>query len=711
MNSTREGLKNHIEDVLRESGSGLKADSVHERLGETYDVNASKRTIQQVLKEMVEDGRLDRQRRREGQGRPPYYYFIPEDDTGSRSAPVSYTDAEGEQATLFSYQDGVESATVKARGDMEPTGRDHEEAMLDFVDEVGRDVLADIAQSHRDESEYVQRITHVAPALEAESPVDLLTEMVYWTVRELNALGDEVRQRKERGDLEGFSEKVRELEQFCGWARRYFQGFWRLDPRGKEQEAMVDLPPAHSFYEADDIAEASVNISKNELRNHFNNRIIGESVIDILDVENNLEHGVGTDSSVADIAVRNENAFVPRTELSIFTAAAALETEDGQYTDFDFNPQRYEDYHDSEALERGLVLSSQTRHDLSEGELEHARPAALDLRQYMENLRVAMGDARWRPSGETTQPLVGIPRAEIVFGDGRLFPLVHHLNDFRQRNAYGRLVRNEIRRFFEQMKRAEDPDLGGIYASAVKHPRRTWLAPLVFWYINVKSDWADEDLEGVPKEVYRPRLTDEIISHLLFIGYEENEGGVDEDKMFVTFRALRAFADIALNTEEYPPVLKENGKQIDERDRDDWMAYFDEKRRRREEEFGKRPIPRDEYKSFAYLCANSGALMCYGAPCSLYLGQHDARMTLPRIEVACSVENPDDKNVKTAMSWFAQHHTGDMDHSRDDYSSVSEMPVLVPRVVEQAHEASTFVRKRMHQEVEDELRRFVADLS
>jgi len=103
-------------------------------------------------------------------------------------------------------------------------------------------------------------------------------------------------------------------------------------------------------------------------------------------------------------------------------------------------------------------------------------------------------------------------------------------------------------------------------------------------------------------------------------------------------------------------------------------------------------------------------MMCYGAPASLYTGQHDPRMTLPRIEVACRAEDPDDDDLRTAMSWFARHHTGDMDHLTDEYSSVNDMPVLVPRVVEQAHEASTFVRRRMHQEVESELRRFIADL-
>lgn len=52
-------------------------------------------------------------------------------------------------------------------------------------------------------------------------------------------------------------------------------------------------------------------------------------------------------------------------------------------------------------------------------------------------------------------------------------------------------------------------------------------------------------------------------------------------------------------------------------------------------------------------------------------------------------------DLKETMSWFPRNHTGDMDHMTDEYSSIGDMPVLIPRVVEQAHEASVFIEKRM----------------
>jgi hypothetical protein len=538
--------------------------------------------------------------------------------------------------------------------------------------------------------------------------------MTFWTVEVINDLAEKVRELREQGMVEKWTEKANKLENFGDWALRYYRNVWRLDQlvSGEETQSLLKIPRARRLYTLDDPAEARVNVSRSELYDHFDERIVGDSLLEVVEINHEIQEGVGTDSSVADISIRNEEAFAPRTELSVFTAAAALEAEQGTYTDFDFTPQDYEDYHDPKALEQGLVISPGTRHDLGPGELDHARPASLDLRQYIENLRVSMGDARWQPSGETEEYLGRAPRVDLVFGDGRVFPLVHHLSDYRQDNAYGRLVRNEVERFFKEAKFAEDDHLGGIYAAAVKRPMLAWLSPVVFYYLNIEAEETVDGLpdDGIPEEVYRYRLTDEIVSHLLFLGYEETTSELSEDEMLVTCRVRRCFADIALDAEDYPPMF-EDETPVQERSEESWMAFFDEKREKRNKEYGQRPLDCEEYEPYAYLCANTAVLMGYGAPASLYLGRHDARMTLPRIEVLTSARNPSDEVMIEALSWYSRSHTGDMDHMTDEYSSVSDMPVLIPRVVEQAHEASVFVEKRMHQEVEDELRKFIADLS
>jgi hypothetical protein len=718
MSSDRETLREHTEVALDGTDGGLRASDVYDELVSRYNLDTSERTVNEVLRNMAEEGTLNRRRMSDGsRGRPPYYYFLPEGDRETQSAPVSYVEDEGEQATFFMYQDNVESATVKARGDTEPPQDDertHNEALDQFVEQVGHDVLEQIADSHGKAPHFVQRIKDIATDLGDEDPAELLTEMTVWTVESINDLAEEIRELREQGMVEQWTEKANKLENFRDWANRYYRNVWRLDQlvNGDDPKPLLYLPRGRALYALDDYREARINATRDELYAHFEKRIIGNSVLEVTEVSHEIEEGVGTDSSVADIQIRNEEAFAPRTELSVFTAAAALEAENGTYTDFDFTPQDYEDYHDPKALENGLVISSGTRHDLGPGELDHARPAALDLRQYVENLRVSMGDARWRPSGETEEHLGRAPRVDLVFGDGRVFPLVHHLKDYRQDNAYGRLVRNEVERFFKETKFAEDDHLGGIYAAAVKRPMLAWLAPLVFYYLNIVAGETVGELsdDGIPEEVYRYRITDEIVSHLLFIGYEETTDDLSHDELLTTCRVRRCFADIALGEEDYPPVF-EDDTPVDERSDEDWMEFFEEKREKRDKEYGQRPLDREEYEPYAYLCANSAVLMGYGAPASLYLGQHDARMTLPRIEVLTSADDPSDEDMMEAMSWFARNNTGDMDHMTDEYSSVSDMPVLIPRVVEQAHEASVFVQKRMHQEVENELRKFISELN
>jgi len=716
MSSNRESLREHIELVLDNESGGLRSSDVHEEVVERFNLDTSERTVNEVLRSMSEEGRLNRRRKSDGgRGRPPYYYFLPEESRETLHAPVSYVDDEGEQATFLQYQENVEEATVTTRGDTESPHDDertHNEALDEFVEQVGRDVLQQIANSHGRAPEFVERIKGVATDLEDEDPAELLTDMTFWTVEVINDLAEKVRELREQGMVEKWTEKANKLENFSDWALRYYRNVWRLDQliSADEPQSILKIPRARHLYTLDNPTEAQVNVGRSELYDHFDERIVGDSLLEVAEISHDIQEGVGTDSSVADISIRNEEAFAPRTELSVFTAAAALETEQGTYTDFDFTPQNYEDYHDPKALEQGLVISPGTRHDLGPGELDHARPAALDLRQYVENLRVSMGDARWQPSGETEEHLGRAPRVDLVFGDGRVFPLVHKLSDYRQDNAYGRLVRNEVERFFKETKFAEDDHLGGIYAAAVKRPMLAWLAPLVFYYLNIvageTTDGVPED--GIPEEVYRYRLTDEIVSHLLFMGYEETTSKLSDDEMLVTCRVRRCFADIVLNTEDYPPVFEEDETPVQERSKESWMAFFEEKRKKRDNEYGQRPLDREEYEPYAYLCANTAVLMGYGAPASLYLGQHDARMTLPRIEVLTSASEPSDEDMMEAFSWYSRNHTGDMDHMTDEYSSVSDMPVLIPRVVEQAHEASGFVKRRMHQEVEDELRKFIS---
>jgi hypothetical protein len=324
------------------------------------------------------------------------------------------------------------------------------------------------------------------------------------------------------------------------------------------------------------------------------------------------------------------------------------------------------------------------------------------------------------------------PAITLLIRDGRIFPLVHRLDDYDGASApddilYGEVVRREIRTFQRVFHNtAGNGRLGAIYGGAVKSPEYSWLAMITFWYLHVRGGHQE-----LADTFYRPPLNDQAVTHLLFWGLAESKPDRvfgDTRNTFVTFRALRRFSDIAF----FPhprPLTDDTGKVIrtvQEDEIDDWLAYIQqhisEANRRYDQH--KRGIPAlttiDEYKPFIDLCHRAGVAMFYAAPARMYRAtlSDRAHFFTPRWEIAIDLQA---KNLRSEigrciaglMAWLVEQDglVPDESHAVGGFDEVTEgLPLFIPNVVMEAHKAVGYGRERHATDVQDELQKLVADI-
>jgi hypothetical protein len=703
-------LASVILSLLRERASGMEVEAVVEGLKGNGAV--SSRGVRNLLNKMAGDGRLVRRKRKgAGRGTPPYLYYHP--------------DAAPRDRTLFDEELGGEAARLNTKPDAEEEALDPEErARL----QQARSVLANIAKGHLNEERYARAIIDAAPKLAALDPVELIVEMAEWVVEDLNKTADRIRDLWRRSQTQQATLAANELEVRLGWAKRYFYRLWRLDRPAGGHPGILDLPSSPKRF---GLENERASLDQAAARTRLRQRIRGDKVVEEVRAGAPLKAAAGTDASVADIFLEhNRGSFIPPDPVSVMTGAAALVARAAAppffyYQDFDIFPDQLNEYEDHRAAIEGLVISPLLRHVLPEEDFKHSRLAAMDLRQYHEDFRIAVRQAKWRPVGSA--PALGImPRPALIIRDGRLLPLVHRLKDFESDGLYGQIVRNEVERFSQVIHQLTGPSGEIVYGATVKSPEMSWLAPLVFWYLHVKKAKVDGRLVVAEEDdVYRARFADTAVSHLLFFGLAKRLGTLSSGVSFITFRAVRRFSDIALEGDESFPLLLPDGddkeRPLDEDSPEDWDAFLELRvaehgSRRREH-----TLEVGDYGPFAYLCSQVGVAMCYAAPVEAYgplvaAGSGEgAHFLLPRIEVAVLTRAPEkgEAHLRTLLTWMA---TGgcemDRGHTQPAFDTGREpgLPILVPDVIVAAHEAAMFGRDKMSEEVQDEIRNRIADL-
>lgn len=700
-----EELVKSILDILEALGDrevGLTQDDIHRALI-LQGTDEDPARIRTLLNEMTERGKLEDRR---DPNRPGVRLFnLP---------------GRGIDAPLF---------VVKHRDEIER----EERTSLDLwqEDEAERErltvsVMEEIARGHAMEEGYAREVREVAPLLANENPVRLLIELAEWVAEDLNDLAEKARQKK---GLDEGQQLIRELGFRRVKAEGFLQRLWRFDRSVEGWPGILDIPTVSQMLNG-----GRVRLDREKACKRLKERVLGERVIEVIPtLPSRHKAVVGTDASVGDIHLKHERgSFIPPTPATLFVSAAALrvvgEKKGLDYFDYDLDPRELDRYRDVDAAIRGFLIAPHLRREAIT-DFRHLRSAAMELRQYREELRVVLGDSTWRPIGGVPE-LRSPPRVSLLIRDGRIFPLVHRLDDYDGASApddvlYGEVVRQEINTFHKVFHQTAGlASSGPVYAGAVKSPEYSWLAMLVFWYIRVKRG------DVVPSDAfYRPPLSDQAVVHLLFWGLAESRREVVEDpqNVFATFRVIRRFSDIAFFP--HPPLLVDGQhvRPVDEDEWGDWLEYIRQhiKEASNRYHLHQRGVPalddEEEYRPFLDLCLRAGVAMFYCAPARMYGAtlRSGSHFLMPRWEIALDVSRKErvreeaERRLSALCSWLTVSDglVVDESHAAGGFEDVREgLPLFVPNVVMEAHKAVDYARDRHATDVQDELLRLVAEI-
>lgn len=720
-------LTETILELLAHKSEGLEVDEILEYLG--ADDLVSPRGVRNLLTKLAQEKRLiKRKRHRQGRGKPPYAYFHPS------TLP--------EQLNIFenipevdSQKSNFSTRTKTEQNELNREELERQQQGVNFVEKLNElkseykwhSVLERIAENHLNSDAYAKAIIDIAPVLAEENSIDLIIGMALWVVEDLNQLGDQIEQKWQKQEIEKVRKLAARLDERLKWARNNLQRFWRFDRSLDEIPGILDLP-AQAKYFFKDGKRASFN--QDAARKRLENRIFGDKLIEErTPPANPHKAAAGTDASIAKIFFNHTSgSFIPPDPVIVTTSAASMVVDDKssklEYQDFDIFPDKLHEYEDYNAAVNGLLLSPELMRPLGEEAFKRSQIAAMELRQYSQDFRVSTRNTKWRPVGDISN--LGInQKPTLIFRDGRVFPVVHRINFYESDNLYGQIVRNQIQKFADVIHNTLSSPMGEIvYGAAVKNPELSWLAPLVFWYLHIKKVKAKGKLIVDDDNVYKSPFSDTAVSHLLFLGLAKRSTFA-EGKHFVTCQVLRRFSDIAFVDTSLPLVISEDdsSRLIDEEEKDDWNEFISQRIQRKEENYEQNILDESDYAPFIYICHKVGTLMCYAAPTSAYemIVSDDSRSVghflIPRLEVAINLEkNPKyyQKNFDKMLSWLAAGHWElDRGHTQsrfDTGEAENNFPVLVPDVILYADEAARFARDKLSDEVEDEIRKLIAEL-
>lgn len=707
-------LIQNVMDLLEKEPDGLEFAEIVEQLSRVQDVG-SERGVRNLLNRLAKEGKLIKRKAWSRKpGAQPYVYCHPKTQPRQLEIP------------------GIKEYNIHTKNEFEIGELNYEERQQQ---QKAISVLENIASGHLHQDFYARAIIEVAPKLAEKNPVDLLVGMARWVVDDLNQLAAEIERKLRRGAVDESKRMAVKLDSQLGWAKRYFQEFWKLYDRVDELPGILELPSQAKHFR---LYGHTAKLNEQTARKQLQKRIFGTRLIQEKLLPTNLhKSAAGTDASVADLFLEHTSgSFIPPDPVMVPTSAAALVTNSkygfpDEYQDFDIFPDKLKDYDDHTAAANGLVLSpTLARNFVEESNLQHTRKAAMDLRQYWQDFRIATKEADWRPMGNS--PELGTKnKPTLIIRDGRVFPLVHRLRDYETGGLYGQIVRSEIDKFMQVF---HNTLLGSgldniVYGAAVKSPGMSWLAPLVFWYLYVNKFAVDGRVAvRAAEEVYQYPFADTAVSHLLFLGVAKNVSNFSPDRLFITCRVLRRFSDIALEAEDMSPVISEGDeiRRLSENNPKDWTEFIEQHINKKRKHYQSINLDIDDYGSFIYLCSKVGVSMCYAAPSSAYelLSGNSgisAHFLLPRLEVAINTqrleqeaEHHEQECLDGLLSWLAAGHIElDRSHTQSGFDTGNQehrLPILVPDVIVRAHEAATFTRDKLGEEVQDKIRALIAEL-
>ncbi len=705
-------LIQNIMELLAKEPDGLEFGEIIDQLSRASEVG-SERGVRNLMNQLAKEGKLIRRKGWSTKpGAQPYVYCHPQTQPRQLEIP------------------GIREYRIHTKTEFEIAELNQEELQQQ---QKAVSVLESIASGHLHQESHARAIIEAAPKLAAENPVELVIGMARWVVDDLNKLAAEIEHKLRRGAVDESKKLAVKLDSQLGWAKRYFQEFWKLYAPVDELPGILELPSQAKHFR---LYGQTAKLDEEKAREQLQKRIFGDRLIEERVLPTDLhKSAAGTDASVADLFLEHTpGSFIPPDPVVVTSSAAALVTNyqngsQDEYQDFDIFPDKLREYDDHAAAVNGLVLSATlARNYLEESNLQHTRKAAMDLRQYLQDFRIATKKADWRPMGDS--PELGTKnRPKLIIRDGRIFPLVHRLRDYETGGLYGQIVRSEIENFQQVFHNTLlGSELDTVYGAAVKNPGMSWLAPLVFWYLYVKKIAVDEKVAvSNAEEVYQYPFADTAVSHLLFLGVAKQSSNFSPERLFITCRVLRRFSDIAIESEEMSPIISQGDeiRRVSENSPKDWKEFIEQHITKKRKYYQSNNLDIDDYESFIYLCSKVGVSMCYAAPTSAYEllsgnSSNSAHFLLPRLEVAINTERlerePEHEQecLDGLLSWLAAGHIElDRGHTQSGFDTGNQehrLPILVPDVIVRAHEAATFTRDKLGEEVQDQIRALIAEL-
>jgi hypothetical protein len=584
-------LEKEVRRILRELGSA----TIPQIMGKLQS-KTSYQAVKKALERMISKGEVVRPPS-DGSREARYYYaHIP--ITKWLEASTSYGAPEVEEIRKA-------STTVRSSYEVEEDVRRRE-------DEKGRKLILEIVESMMIDLD-VKKVESVfretARCLLDEDPRALYLKFAKWLFKEFQRAVVSYVESKKRGlsaEAENARRRIESLSELAdsiyvrqlGVPNKKGGGPFRLSFDFKK---MVDTS---QFNEA-------------ELARRLESAIFGDTFIEKINVKELTKpfHIVGTDASqFVFTPAAAFPTFFDKLPVAIITAVACrydlYKKEEVGGIDYNPTPKTWLTYGTEEAVEKGLLIPPEARNQLGELLWERTLSAAMNLRQYIKDLEwFTVG-----PDGMAT---------DVVFRDGRLFPLEHQFSDYIQGRLHGQMVRYSLGAFRDLVSRLGSSDRT-LYCGVVKRPSVEVIAPLVFWYMKYGSVeklgrpvWPDMDEN---RFLFGYRMSDEQVVMHLFLALARS---LKQDEHLVTCRFLRRFYYM-IEQHILTKIFDENPDTDDE-----WRSFFEKKIE--EADSYVKPDP----DLYATLCSQAAVLSFYCSVKSVRTGTQVSveSHAIPRYEI------------------------------------------------------------------------------
>lgn len=531
-------------------------------------------------------------------------------------------------------------------------------------------------------------LARAARALCDEDPRQLVLDFLLHRVEALRADIAMLRETALRDrDLEArVSGQVRDLNQM---AHRYL-GLTR---------AALDISPEQA------LAGDEPRVDTAEMERQIARRVFGPAAVYAVDVTS-----PGTEEEWERITVAGSDGSTHASVLQLATAPTFADDVGSQAVTFNNSvvyvvpsralaPRVRDNYYSvpmsrsaiDDRSNRGMVLAKFMFRYLSDSEYEHMAKCATDVVQWRADHEVFSGTARALGSGEL------LPRSHVHFRDGTVTLQEREWGHYARANEYGEMVREGMvyaRRILERV--LAPADHRPVFAGAVKSTQAHFFSSLVNWYIAHGSRHRPEGPIDAGWDGTRAAYIADNEAMTLLLSTLQADA--PHGTYWVTFAVRRTFAS---TTEYY--------RQQTADDPEEWVKFFDEKRRRDVSAHdaghaAEMPylatVPSVADDDFVWMCRHTDYF-------SFYIGHTggDPPPTAPRYEF---IESAKDRGVdelgelverNVGIIVAALHHTGlsaDRDHN---FMSRKVLTKIVPFVVYEAHEKCKSVGRLLESEL------------